>query len=146
MYFCLSQSARRDNKNRPGPAAESHCSGIGFGLAASSLFPALMLGIFDKRMNRTGAIAGMMTGLTSTVMYIVWFKGWFFLPDTAFAANTPDNWLMGISTEAFGAVGAALNFVVAIIVSRMTAEPPEHIQQLVEDIRVPRGSGAVTGH
>ena len=125
--------------NPPGFAAQ--VVALAFGLAASSLFPALMLGIFDKRMNRTGAIAGMMTGLTSTVMYIVWFKGWFFLPETAFAANTPDNWFMGISTEAFGAIGATLNFIVAIIVSRLTAEPPEHIQQLVEDIRVPRGAG-----
>jgi cation/acetate symporter len=130
--------------NPPGFAAQ--VVALAFGLAASSLFPALMLGIFDKRMNRAGAIAGMMTGLTSTVMYIVWFKGWFFLPDTAFAANTPDNWFMGISTEAFGAVGASLNFIVAIIVSRLTAEPPEHIQQLVEDIRVPRGAGAASSH
>jgi len=130
--------------NPPGFAAQ--VVALAFGLAASSLFPALMLGIFDKRMNRAGAIAGMMTGLTSTVMYIVWFKGWFFLPGTAFAANTPDNWFMGISTEAFGAVGASLNFIVAIIVSRLTPEPPEHIQQLVEDIRVPRGAGAATGH
>ena len=130
--------------NPPGFAAQ--VVALAFGLAASSLFPALMLGIFDKRMNRAGAIAGMMTGLTSTVMYIVWFKGWFFLPETAFAANTPENWFLGISTEAFGAVGASLNFVVAIIVSRLTAEPPQHIQQLVEDIRVPRGAGAATGH
>jgi len=130
--------------NPPGFAAQ--VVALAFGLAASSLFPALMLGIFDKRMNRAGAIAGMLTGMTSTVMYIVWFKGWFFLPDTAFAANTPDNWFMGISTESFGAVGAALNFAVAIIVSRLSAEPPEHIQQLVEDIRVPRGAGAASGH
>jgi len=130
--------------NPPGFAAQ--VVALAFGLAASSLFPALMLGIFDKRMNRNGAIAGMLTGVTSTVMYIVWFKGWFFLPETAFAANTPDNWFMGISTEAFGAVGALLNFTVAIIVSRLTAEPPEHIQQLVEHIRVPKGAGAATGH
>ena len=130
--------------NPPGFAAQ--VVALAFGLAASSLFPALMLGIFDKRMNRTGAISGMMTGLTSTVMYIVWFKGWFFLPATAFAENTPDNWFLGISTEAFGAVGASLNFIVAIIVSRLTSEPPEHIQQLVEDIRVPKGAGAAINH
>ncbi len=129
----------------PGFAAE--VVALAFGLAASSLFPALMLGIFDKRMNRIGAIAGMLTGITSTVMYIVWFKGWFFVPGTEFAANTPDNWFMGISTEAFGVVGAALNFTVAIIVSRLTAAPPESIQLMVEDIRVPRGAGApVAGH
>jgi cation/acetate symporter len=105
-----------------------------------------MLGIFDKRMNRIGAIAGMLTGLASTVMYIIWFKGWFFVAGTEFAANTPDNWFMGISTEAFGAVGAALNFTVAIVVSRLTAPPPENIQLMVEEIRVPRGAGAATGH
>ena len=130
--------------NPPGFAAQ--VVALAFGLAASSLFPALMMGIFDKRMNRAGAIAGMLAGVTSTVMYIVWFKGWFFLPETAFAANTPDNWFMGISTEAFGAVGALLNFTVAIIVSRLTAEPPEHIQRLVDNIRVPKGAGAATGH
>jgi len=129
----------------PGFAAE--VVALAFGLAASSLFPALMLGIFDKRMNRSGAIAGMLAGVTSTVMYIVWFKGWFFIPGTEFAANTPENWFMGISTEAFGAVGAAINFTVAIVVSRMTAAPPESIQQMVEDIRVPRGAGtAVAEH
>jgi cation/acetate symporter len=130
--------------NPPGFAAQ--VVALAFGLAASSLFPALMMGIFDKRMNRAGAIAGMLAGVTSTVMYIVWFKGWFFLPETAFAANTPDNWFMGISTEAFGAVGALLNFTVAFVVSRLTAEPPEHIQRLVDDIRVPKGAGAATGH
>lgn len=124
----------------PGFAAQ--VVALAFGLAASSLFPALMLGIFDKRMNRAGAIAGMLAGVTATVMYIVWFKGWFFIPGTEFAANTPDNWFMGISTEAFGAVGAVINFTVAIVVSRMTAAPPESIQQMVEDIRVPRGAGA----
>jgi len=130
--------------NPPGFAAQ--VVALAFGLAASSLFPALMMGIFDKRMNRAGAIAGMLTGVTSTVMYIVWFKGWFFLPETAFAANTPENWFMGISTEAFGAVGALLNFAVAIIVSRLTAEPPEEVQRLVDDIRVPKGAGAATAH
>jgi cation/acetate symporter len=124
--------------NPPGFAAQ--VVALAFGLAASSLFPALMLGIFDKRMNRAGAIAGMLTGVTATVMYIVWFKGWFFLKGTEFAANTPDNWFLGISTEAFGAVGALLNFAVAIVVSRMTPAPPERIQQLVEEIRVPRKS------
>lgn len=127
----------------PGFAAQ--VVALAFGLAASSLFPALLLGIFDKRMNRAGAIAGMLTGVTSTVMYIVWFKGWFFIPGTEFAANTPDNWFMGISTEAFGAVGASLNFIVAITVSRLTAPAPESIQQMVEDIRVPRGAGHLQG-
>jgi cation/acetate symporter len=79
----------------------------------------------------------MLVGLTATLVYIFWFKGWLFLPGTEMAANTPANWLLGISPESFGAVGAALNFAVAWAVSRVTAAPPEHIQHLVEDIRVP---------
>ncbi len=129
--------------NPPGFAAQ--VVALAFGLAASSLFPALLLGIFDKRMNRAGAIAGMVTGVTSTVMYIVWFKGWFFIKGTEFAANTPDNWFLGISTEAFGAVGALLNFLVAFIVSRATSSPPEKIMHLVEDIRVPQADASRQG-
>jgi cation/acetate symporter len=130
--------------NPPGFAAE--VVALAFGLAASSIFPAIMLGIFDKRTNDIGAICGMLSGITVTILYIFWFKGWFFIPGTAMAANVPANWLLGISPEAFGAVGAMLNFIVAIAVSRVTAAPPEHIQPLVEDIRVPRGAGAATGH
>jgi cation/acetate symporter len=87
-----------------------------------------------------------LTGLLSTLIYIFWFKGWFFVPGTEMAANSPDNWFLGISPEAFGAVGALLNFVVAIAVSKVTAAPPEHIQHLVEDIRVPMGSGEAVEH
>ena len=130
--------------NPPGFAAQ--VVALAFGLAASSIFPALMLGIFDKRANSTGAIAGMLSGLSATLLYIFWFKGWFFVPGTEMAANTPDNWLFGISPEAFGAVGALINFAVAYAVSRATAPPPEHIQHLVEDIRVPRGAGAGAAH
>ena len=130
--------------NPPGFAAQ--VVALAFGLAASSLFPALMMGIFNKKMNREGAIAGMLTGLFSTLIYIFWFKGWFFVPGTEMAANTADNWFMGISPEAFGAVGALLNFAVATIVSKVTSAPPEHIQHLVEDIRVPKGSGAAVDH
>jgi cation/acetate symporter len=122
--------------NPPGFAAE--VVALAFGLAAASLFPALMMGIFNSHMNREGAIAGMLAGLTATLVYIFWFKGWLFLPGTEMAANTPANWLLGISPESFGAVGAALNFAVAWAVSRVTAAPPEHIQHLVEDIRVPK--------
>jgi len=130
--------------NPPGFAAQ--VVALAFGLAASSIFPALMMGIFDKRANSTGAIAGMLSGLSATLLYIFWFKGWFFVPGTEMAANTPDNWLFGISPEAFGAVGALINFAVAYAVSRATAPPPEHIQHLVEDIRVPRGAGAGAAH
>jgi len=130
--------------NPPGFAAQ--VVALAFGLAASSIFPALMLGIFNKKMNREGAIAGMLTGLLSTLIYIFWFKGWFFIPGTEMAANSPANWFLGISPEAFGAVGALFNFIVAILVSKVTAAPPEHIQHLVEDIRVPMGSAAAVDH
>ena len=130
--------------NPPGFAAQ--VVALAFGLAASSLFPALMMGIFSKRINDKAAIAGMLSGLTSTLVYIFVFKGWFFVPGTANLANTPDNWFMGIQPESFGAVGALINFAVAIAVSRVTAPPPEHIQHLVEDIRVPRGAGSASGH
>jgi cation/acetate symporter len=130
--------------NPPGFAAE--VVALAFGLAASSIFPVLMMGIFDKRANGAGAIAGMLAGLATTLVYIFWFKGWFFIKGTEMAANIPANWFMGISPEAFGAIGALVNFIVAIAVSRATAPPPEHIQHLVEDIRVPKGAGAATGH
>ncbi len=124
--------------NPPGFAAQ--VVALAFGLAASSIFPALMMGIFSKRANNAGAVLGMLAGLGSTLVYIFWYKGWFFIKGTEMLANTPDNWLFGISPEAFGAVGALINFVVALTVSNMTAPPPEHIQHLVEDIRVP-GTG-----
>jgi len=130
--------------NPPGFAAQ--VVALAFGLAASSIFPVLMMGIFDKRANSAGAIAGMLAGLSSTLLYIFWFKGWFFVPGTEMLANKPENWLLGISPEAFGAVGALINFGVAYIVSHATEPPPEHIQHLVEDIRVPRGAGASVAH
>ncbi|MBI3188043.1 MAG: cation acetate symporter [Gammaproteobacteria bacterium] len=130
--------------NPPGFAAE--VVALAFGLAASSIFPALMMGIFNKRINSSGAIWGMLSGLTVTVVYIFVFKGWFFVPGTNNLPNTPDNWLLGISPEAFGAVGALVNFMVAIAVSRVTKAPPDHIQHMVEDIRVPKGASAATEH
>jgi len=130
--------------NPPGFAAQ--VVALAFGLAASSIFPVLMMGIFDKRANRAGAILGMLSGLLFTLVYIFWYKGWFFIPGTEMAPNTPDSWVLGISPESIGAVGALVNFVVAYFVSRATAAPPEHIQHLVEDIRVPKGAGGATGH
>jgi cation/acetate symporter len=126
--------------NPPGFAAQ--VVALAFGLAASSIFPVLMMGIFDKRANAQGAVAGMLAGLGVTLLYIFWFKGWFFLPGTNMAPNDAEHWILGISPEAFGAVGAAVNFIVAYVVSHSTAPPPEHIQHLVEDIRVPRGAGS----
>ena len=130
--------------NPPGFAAQ--VVALAFGLAAASLFPAIMMGIFNKRMNSTGATIGMIAGLLITLLYIFWFKGWFFIPGTEMAKNSVDNWFLGISPEAFGAVGALVNFVVAYVVSKATKAPPAHIQDLVESVRIPRGAGAATGH
>ena len=128
----------------PGFAAQ--VVALAFGLAASSIFPALMMGIFAKRVNNTGAVFGMLAGLGTTLVYIFWFKGWFFIPGTAMAADNASNWLLGISPGSFGAVGAMINFAVALSVSSVTKAPPEHIQHLVEDIRVPMGSGTAVDH
>ncbi|MDX1605617.1 MAG: sodium:solute symporter family protein, partial [Candidatus Competibacterales bacterium] len=130
--------------NPPGFAAQ--VVALAFGLAASSIFPALMMGIFNKKVNNVGAILGMLSGLTVTLVYIFWFKGWFFVPGTEMAPNNADHWFLGISPEAFGAVGAMVNFVVAFVVSKVTAPPPDHIQHLVEDVRVPRGVSAPVDH
>jgi cation/acetate symporter len=119
---------------------------IAFGLAASSIFPALMMGIFSKRINNKAAIAGMVSGLVITLLYVFQHKGWFFIPGTEFLGDMKPDWFMGISPNAFGAVGAVINFAVAFTVSRITEAPPEHIQHLVEDIRVPQGAGSATGH
>ena len=96
-----------------------------------------MMGIFVKRVNNVGAVLGMLAGLGITLVYIFWFKGWFFVPGTNMALNDAAHWFLGIQPEAFGAVGALVNFAVAYAVSAVTAAPPEHIQHLVEDIRVP---------
>ena len=130
--------------NPPGFAAQ--VVALAFGLAAATIFPVLMMGIFSKRVNKEGAIAGMLVGLFSTSIYIFLFLGWFFIPGTATLANTPDNWLFGISPASFGTVGAILNFAAAYIVSGLTKAPPREIQELVESIRVPKGAGAATGH
>lgn len=130
--------------NPPGFAAQ--VVALAFGLAASSIFPALMLGIFDKRCNRAGAIAGMLAGLSTTLLYIFCYKGFFFIKGTAILADNPDGWILGVSPGSFGAIGAIINFVIAIAVSRMGAEPPENIQHLVEDIRVPGGAGSPVQH
>ena len=110
---------------------------LAFGLAASSIFPALMMGIFSKRMNREGAIAGMVAGIGVTLLYVFQHKGIMFVPGTAFLGDLPKNWFLGIEPNAFGAVGAICNFAVASFVARFTAAAPERIRHLVEDIRVP---------
>ena len=130
--------------NPPGFAAQTVA--LAFGLAAASIFPALMMGIFSKRINSKGAIAGMLVGLVLTVGYVFTYLGMFFIPGTNILPNTPDNWLFGISPASFGTVGAVFNFLAAYVVSMQTEEPPQEIQDLVESVRVPRGAGGATGH
>jgi cation/acetate symporter len=130
--------------NPPGFAAQTVA--LAFGIAGASLFPALMMGIFSKRMNSPGAVAGMLAGLVCTLLYIFTYLGWFFVPGTNMLANTPDNWILGISPLSFGAVGAMINFAVAFAVSRVTAAPPQEIQDLVESVRYPKGAGMAVDH
>ncbi|PCJ69971.1 MAG: cation acetate symporter [Rhodobiaceae bacterium] len=124
--------------NPPGFVAQ--VVAFAFGLAASSLFPAILMGIFWKRMNKEGAVAGMVSGLTFTFGYIVFFK--FVSPEL----NTADHWLFGISPEGIGSVGMALNFAVAYGVSRFTPAPPAEVQDMVDDIRVPSGARVAHQH
>jgi len=129
--------------NPPGFAAQTVA--LAFGLAASSIFPAIMMGIFVKRINNAGAVAGMLSGLLFTLVYIFVYKGWLFLPGTNQLPDSPEFWILGISPLSIGAVGALLNFVVAYAVSNVTEAPPEEIQDLVESIRVPRATQAPGG-
>ena len=117
------------------PAFIAQLVAFAFGLAASTFFPAILLGIFDRRMNMQGAVAGMIVGLVFTATYIVGTKylGW-------------PNFIFGITAEGIGAIGMLLNFLVAYLVSRATPPPPQEIQKLVDEIRVPKGSGAAADH
>ena len=105
-----------------------------FGLAASSFFPVILMGIFSKRMNKEGAIAGMITGLTFTASYIIYFK--FINP----SINSAENWWFGISPEGIGTLGMVFNFLISFLISRVTAPPPQEIKDMVDDIRIPRGA------
>ena len=122
------------------PAFVAQVVAFAFGLAAASLFPALLLGIFSKRANKEGAIAGMLVGLVFTFIYIAYFK--FVAPEL----NSADHWLWGISPEGIGTIGMLLNFSIAIVVSRLTAEPPKSVQDLVDNIRIPSGAKAAVDH
>ncbi|MFD2245950.1 sodium:solute symporter family protein [Pontibacter ruber] len=124
--------------NPPGFVAE--VVAFAFGLAAASFFPVIIMGIFSKSMNKQGAIWGMIVGLVFTIAYISYFK--FINPE----ANKPENWLFGISPEGIGTLGMVLNFIVSFVISRMTPPPPVHIQDLIEDIRIPRGAGEAAVH
>ena len=130
--------------NPPGFAAGTVA--LAFGIAASSLFPAIMMGIFSKKMNKEGAIAGMLAGLAVTLFYVFAHKGLFFIKGTEYLdlIGGPNSFF-GITPEAFGAIGALVNFAVAFAVDKVTKEPPEHIQHMVEAVRVPRGAKAVDG-
>ncbi|MCW8815445.1 MAG: cation acetate symporter, partial [Chlorobium sp.] len=124
--------------NPPGFVAQ--VVAFAFGLAASSFFPVIIMGIFYKRMNKEGAIAGMLSGIIFTAAYIIYFK--FVNP----AANNADNWLFGISPEGIGTVGMIINFVVSFIVAKITPAPPEDIQEMVDSLRYPKGSGEASMH
>ncbi|WP_372972118.1 sodium:solute symporter family protein [Marinobacter sp.] len=130
--------------NPPGFAAQ--VVALAFGIAAASLFPALMMGIFSKRVNNVGAISGMLCGLVFTLVYIFVYKGWFFISGTNNLPDTADAWVLGISPLSIGAVGALVNFIVAFVVSNATEEPPVEIQELVESVRYPRGAGKAVDH
>ncbi|ASK54287.1 MULTISPECIES: sodium:solute symporter family protein [Vibrio] len=124
--------------NPPGFVAQ--VVAFAFGLAASSFFPAIILGIFYKKMNKEGAITGMLAGITFTAAYIIYFK---FINPTA---SVPANWWFGISPEGIGTLGMCLNFVVAIVVNKFTAEVPQDVQEMVESIRYPKGAGSAHSH
>jgi len=124
--------------NPPGFVAE--VVAFAFGLAAASFFPIIIMGIFSKRMNKEGAIAGMIIGLLFTLGYLIYFK--FLNP----SLNNKENWWFGISPEGIGTLGMILNFMVSILISRFTPPPPKHIQQLVEEIRIPRGASSAIVH
>lgn len=130
--------------NPPGFAAGTVA--LAFGLAASSIFPALMMGIFSKRVNKEGAIAGMVAGIGVTLLYVFQHKGIMFIQGTEFLGSMSPNWFMGIEPNAFGCVGAIVNFVVAFAVSSVTKEVPDEVQELVENIRVPAGAGLAQDH
>ena len=119
---------------------------LAFGLAGSSIFPALMMGIFYKRMNTQGAIAGMLSGLGVTLFYVFQHKGIMFIQSTAFLGDASPNWFLGIEPNAFGAVGALINFIVAIVVCKFTAAPPQKVLDLVDYIRAPHGEGTAVDH
>ncbi|MFC3879554.1 sodium:solute symporter family protein [Algoriphagus namhaensis] len=124
--------------NPPGFVAQ--VVAFAFGLAAASFFPVIIMGIFSSRINKEGAIAGMISGLAFTLAYIIYFK--FVSPEM----NTADNWLFGISPEGIGSIGMLINFVICSLVSRFTPAPPQSVQDMVQEIRIPRGAGQAHEH
>lgn len=130
--------------NPPGFAAGTVA--LAFGLAASSIFPALMMGIFSKGINKEGAIAGMIAGISITLFYVFQHKGILFVADWKYLESWGSNWFLGIEPNAFGAIGALFNFIVAFAVSKVTAETPQEVKDLVEHVRVPAGAGGAVDH
>ncbi|RVU86401.1 cation acetate symporter [Leucothrix sargassi] len=131
--------------NPPGFAAGTVA--LAFGLAASSIFPALMMGIFSKNISGKAAVAGMLAGIGITLLYVFQHKGIMFIPGTSFLGSMEPDWFLGISPNAFGAVGAIVNFAVAFLVTKMTGPAPKEIQDMVDNFRVPMGAGAAdTSH
>jgi cation/acetate symporter len=117
------------------PAFVAQVVAFAFGLAASSLFPIILLGIFSTRVNREGAVCGMLAGIIFTAVYIIQTKFFGY-----------GNWFLGITPEGIGTVGMIINFIVTIVVTSVTKAPPEHIQALVENVRVPKGAGEAVEH
>ncbi|MCH6201700.1 cation acetate symporter [Aquiflexum sp. LQ15W] len=124
--------------NPPGFVAE--VVAFAFGLAAASFFPVIIMGIFSSRMNKEGAIAGMVSGLVFTIVYISYFK--FISPEL----NNVEHWWFGISPEGIGSLGMLINFVVCFVVSKVTPAPPQHVQDMIQEIRIPRGAGGAQAH
>lgn len=124
--------------NPPGFVAQ--VVAFAFGLAAASFFPVIIMGIFSSRINKEGAISGMVTGLVFTIGYIIYFK--FISPEI----NTADHWWFGVSPEGIGSIGMILNFIVCVAVSRFTPAPPREVQDMVQEIRIPRGAGKAHDH
>ncbi len=122
------------------PAFVAQTVAFAFGLAAATLFPAIVLGIFSKRVNQAGAVAGMLAGLVFTLGYIVYFN--FMAPEL----NRPEHWLLGISPTGIGTLGALLNVVTTVVISRVTAPPPVAVQEMVDDLRIPSGAGIAHRH
>ncbi len=110
---------------------------LAFGLAASSIFPALMMGIFSKKMNKEGAIAGMLAGISVTLLYVFQHKGIMFIKSTSFLGPMNQNWFLGIEPNAFGAIGAIVNFIVAYLVARRYSDPPKKVIDMIERVRLP---------
>lgn len=119
---------------------------LAFGLAASSIFPALMMGIFAKTMSGKGAVWGMVSGIGVTMLYVFQHKGILFIDGTSFLGGMEPNWFFGISPNAFGVVGAIVNFAVAFTILKVSGPAPAHIQQMVENFRIPHGAGAAHNH